>query len=372
MTVPHHSEPAREAVARAIHLNAITALPDEVWGLLNKLPPEDLRVIFARLADGALSASPAPAAGGLEAVRGLSPGASTYALLRATFDRDPSAKVTLQGECGTEMVAYLENRLIYWQNLARDHHAGSVEATRASENWQTLYAQANGERNEAEARLAALASPAATSGATVHEARVFLKELAARLRNVPCRHIDGWDIDRLLELAFSEPSRVCEVCGGDCSAANPPPLHCPERDGRVSSSSDGSDEVVAALLAEKPFVFDPATNFAHADDGGAPEHGILWAPVERAASTDGEPVAWVIPGADTARDNGAIDAMAWSEGEFTRPLYATPPAAETVALRRYREAVRIDVQMDGPKFMGCDLSALKRAWDADRRTGEKP
>lgn len=38
------------------------------------------------------------------------------------------------------------------------------------------------------------------------------------------------------------------------------------------------------------------------------------------------PVAWVIPGDDKARDNGAIDAMAWREGEFTKPLYAAPPA----------------------------------------------
>lgn len=34
------------------------------------------------------------------------------------------------------------------------------------------------------------------------------------------------------------------------------------------------------------------------------------------------PVAWVIPGDDNARENGFIDAMAWQEGEFTRPLYA--------------------------------------------------
>lgn len=32
----------------------------------------------------------------------------------------------------------------------------------------------------------------------------------------------------------------------------------------------------------------------------------------------------------------------------------------------YREAVRIDVTMEGPKFMGSNVSALKRAWDADR------
>ena len=37
----------------------------------------------------------------------------------------------------------------------------------------------------------------------------------------------------------------------------------------------------------------------------------------------------------------------------------------------YREAVQIDVKMEGPRFMGAHLSALKRAWDADRSTGGK-
>jgi hypothetical protein len=31
----------------------------------------------------------------------------------------------------------------------------------------------------------------------------------------------------------------------------------------------------------------------------------------------------------------------------------------------YREAVRVDVKMEGPRFMGANSSALKRAWDAD-------
>lgn len=35
------------------------------------------------------------------------------------------------------------------------------------------------------------------------------------------------------------------------------------------------------------------------------------------------------------------------------------------ALDLYREAVRIDATMEGPKFMGSNASALKRAWDAD-------
>lgn len=40
------------------------------------------------------------------------------------------------------------------------------------------------------------------------------------------------------------------------------------------------------------------------------------------------------------------------------------------ALNLYREAVRIDVTMEGPRFMGLNGSALKRAWDADRATLE--
>lgn len=42
-----------------------------------------------------------------------------------------------------------------------------------------------------------------------------------------------------------------------------------------------------------------------------------------AESALSKPVAWVIPG-ENARDNGFIDAMAWEEGEFTKPLYALP------------------------------------------------
>ena len=41
------------------------------------------------------------------------------------------------------------------------------------------------------------------------------------------------------------------------------------------------------------------------------------------------------------------------------------------ALDLYREAVRIDVTMEGPIFMGSNASALKRAWDADRAALEE-
>lgn len=43
-------------------------------------------------------------------------------------------------------------------------------------------------------------------------------------------------------------------------------------------------------------------------------------------------VAWVIPGDDNARPNGFIDAMAWREGEFTRPLFASPSIVAPVGV----------------------------------------
>lgn len=41
----------------------------------------------------------------------------------------------------------------------------------------------------------------------------------------PCRYCDG---------TGKEPEEVgpCEVCGGDCSAANPPVLNCPASGGQ--------------------------------------------------------------------------------------------------------------------------------------------
>lgn len=69
-------------------------------------------------------------------------------------------------------------------------------------------------------------------------------------------------------------------------------------------------------------------------------------PLYAALSGNGEaePVAcWVVPGVDTARDSGFIDAMAWKEGEFTKPLYAYPAErdAEPVAWQ-WRNKLGVD------------------------------
>jgi hypothetical protein len=41
-------------------------------------------------------------------------------------------------------------------------------------------------------------------------------------------------------------------------------------------------------------------------------------------------------------------------------------AALREELEAYRDAVRVDCQMDGPKFMGCNVSQLRRAWNLTR------
>jgi hypothetical protein len=55
-----------------------------------------------------------------------------------------------------------------------------------------------------------------------------------------------------------------------------------------------------------------------------------WLDRRGAGETNGEPVAWTIPGDENADMNGFIPARMNREGEFTRPLYAHP-AVETEA-----------------------------------------
>ncbi|MBD3845957.1 zinc-ribbon domain-containing protein [Bosea sp. SSUT16] len=49
--------------------------------------------------------------------------------------------------------------------------------------------------------------------------------------------------------------------------------------------AEAKDDVIACLLAEKPFWFDPATNFVHADDGGG--RGTRWEPATEALPVSG-------------------------------------------------------------------------------------
>jgi hypothetical protein len=50
-----------------------------------------------------------------------------------------------------------------------------------------------------------------------------------------------------------------------------------------------------------------------------------------------EPVAWVIPGDDTAKMDGSIDARIDQEGEFSRPLWGVPGGLDAARERLERE-----------------------------------
>jgi hypothetical protein len=71
----------------------------------------------------------------------------------------------------------------------------------------------------------------------------------------------------------------------------------------ASAKVQDDSETVDCLLAGKPFVFDPATNFCHADDGGAPEHGIKYVPAAQV-----QDVAEVSPEDYMRRHDAAIAA----------------------------------------------------------------
>ena len=83
---------------------------------------------------------------------------------------------------------------------------------------------------------------------------------------------------------------------------------------------------------------------------------------------------------ELAKDSIVTDALAQFIGQIVEEIHASKVApaiaraerAESElavireALELYREAVRIDVKMEGPQFMGANSSALKRAWLHDR------
>jgi len=65
-----------------------------------------------------------------------------------------------------------------------------------------------------------------------------------------------------------------------------------------------------------------------------------------------------------AETDAAIALAALNGGEDLQRVMRENERLRAV-LDLYREAVRIDVTMEGPRFMGANSSALKRAWDAD-------
>lgn len=106
----------------------------------------------------------------------------------------------------------------------------------------------------------------------------------------------------------------------------------------LSAQVQDESEIIDCLLAGKPFIFDPATNFCHADDGGAPEHGIKYVPaaqVQDARSDDDEEIYEIGVREGYERAVQEIDIKTGGDGEYRYctdhdPERHTPGPAEMI------------------------------------------
>lgn len=102
----------------------------------------------------------------------------------------------------------------------------------------------------------------------------------------------------------------------------------PARVEEVNASGDGEAAIIECLTAGKAFVFDPSTNFMHADDGTV-EGGIRYVPEDSPISNPG-PVAWMHPTADWAHVSyDKVDVHCLNVGPRPVPLYLHPTTPST-------------------------------------------
>jgi cell division septum initiation protein DivIVA len=103
----------------------------------------------------------------------------------------------------------------------------------------------------------------------------------------------------------------------------------------LSAQVQDESDIVDCLSAGKPFVFDPATNFCHADDGGAPEHGIKYVPAAQvqdvaeteaiAALKEAEPYVEICHSLMTQKETRA---NVWRVLKQVRAVIAAAPAKQ--------------------------------------------
>ncbi|CCM66756.1 hypothetical protein [Sinorhizobium meliloti] len=107
---------------------------------------------------------------------------------------------------------------------------------------------------------------------------------------------------------------------------------------------EGDSEIIDALLSNKPFVFDPATHFVHADDGGAPEHGIKYVPA-------------VMSGATVSKfDMTEAQILQWIDACNHEPAKAS--LRHYLTLRRARAALSTPADTDAAQSGGGSRDAL--------------
>jgi hypothetical protein len=77
-----------------------------------------------------------------------------------------------------------------------------------------------------------------------------------------------------------------------------------------------------------------------------------------------KPFAWVLPGDDTARDDGFIDAMVIQQGEFSKPLY-TAAALEALAAENAELRGKIQALVEAKALAG--VRGIVAGWNGENR-----
>jgi antitoxin component HigA of HigAB toxin-antitoxin module len=139
-----------------------------------------------------------------------------------------------------------------------------------------------------------------------------------------------------------------------------------------NAAGDGEAEIIECLSAGKPFVFDPATNFLHADDGGAPDGGIKYAPVDSHPCTSTTVVYQNAPaledkGGEVAADPiDCIKAMMEERGLTNVDLYDIFGAKSRVSeILRRKRSLRVSHIRQLHERFGIPLEKLVAAYQLD-------
>jgi hypothetical protein len=252
----------------------LTAARDMLPDGFTDICDANLKDIWEAMHQAMLASAPAPASGGVDAVTvAVKPLEWVEEQRRGAFVKY-IARTPFGGyEVNSEFTALTASGpmvcLPDWKGPldSSNRRAVSVEEAKAA-------AQADYEQ-----RIRSALSPAATPVSEAGGGPTYVVNCCNCGRIVDTREAAEGGDDFGSELADGERW----VCSPECwDSVVEPTLAKP--------ASSPAGELLEALSAEKPFIFDPGTCFAHADDGGAPAHGVRWAPQEEASPAGGDVV----------------------------------------------------------------------------------
>jgi hypothetical protein len=172
---------------------------------------------------------------------------------------------------------------------------------------------------------------------------------AAALQEV----VDGID-DALSQQA--EP--VCSVCSGDCGAANPPVMNCPQREQSAPAQDERSPERLLLrddIEAIARNVHGECSRLPGSTFQNAAHNAILYAleRISRPAQAEQQPIAWMYryrDGTEIQTSKERWTSKDWPSCWDETPLYAAPVA-------------QTELEKDGERFRHLMFNHVDRVWD---------